>query len=336
MESELKELIKEINNSNLNETEKNNLKRKTIQEFYQKKTQYVKIEKNICTHYPKKKCSTFYFECCQKEYECVRCHNEHENHSFNLKSITCNECSKVQNVDTHCVNCGIQFSTSFCKLCGLFSNEKHIFHCNECGICRVGKKEEVFHCKNCNVCVLKEYHECQNLGNIKDKNNNCCFCHEELFNSMSSVNRLNCNHYAHSYCINKSIKNNSIKCGLCRKTFLSKEAAENMWSLYDTERSYTIIPLFLKVGELYQSKYGLFQLEDKNEIEEEYVLQNEESHHIVSGTFVDWKLKNQVHINTNELELTRKSQCNDCSKINFNIFHIIGIKCLSCGSYNVS
>ena len=57
MESELKELIKEINNSNLNETEKNNLKRKTIQEFYQKKTQYVKIEKNICTHYPKKKCS---------------------------------------------------------------------------------------------------------------------------------------------------------------------------------------------------------------------------------------------------------------------------------------
>ena len=335
MDSNLKDLLAKIKNSNLTTQEKNELKQKTIQDFYQKKAKNIKFKKDKCNHYPNKKCSDFYFECCQKTYECVRCHNENENHLFQLKSITCIECSKIQDVKSHCVDCNIRFSTSFCKSCGLFSEQEHIFHCVQCGLCRVGKEEELIHCNDCNICVLKENHKCLLLGNVKD-DYECCFCHDKLYNSMSSIQKLNCCHYAHSTCMQKSIQNNSLKCGLCRKTFLSDIQAKNMWNIIDLEKEQTIIPLYLKIDEIYHSKYGLFVLESKENIEEEYVLQNNEIGHIVSGYLYEWKMKTKVYLNTNDLFLTRKSHCNDCLKTNFNLFHIVGIKCLSCGSYNVS
>lgn len=335
MESNLKDLLTKINNSNLCCEKKNELKQKTIQEFYQKKAREIKIQKIKCPHYPNKKCNNFYFECCSKEYDCVRCHNENENHSFQLKSITCDKCLKTQDVQYKCINCSTLFSKSFCKICGLYSDQEHIYHCNQCEICRVGKEENIFHCNNCNICVHRENHECNLLGNIKN-DYLCCFCHEDLYKSMNALQKLNCNHYAHTYCVQKSIENNSVKCGLCRKTFLNNEQSNQMWNMLDLEKKHTIMPLFLKIGEIYQSKYGLFVLEDKKNIEEEYLMQNEDNQYIVKGYFYKWRNNNKAYLNCKELLLTRKSQCNDCSNVNYNLFHVVGIKCNSCGSYNVS
>ena len=335
MDSNLKDLITNINNRNLSSNEKNELKQKTIQEYYQKNAKNIMNKKNECNHYPNKKCTDFYFECCQKKYDCVRCHNENENHSIQLESITCSECLKIQEIRDNCKYCETKFSKSFCEICCLFSDQENIYHCIQCGLCRVGKEEELIHCDSCNICVLKENHQCLLLGKIND-DYQCCFCNDDLYKSMSSVQKLNCIHYAHTDCVQKSIKNNSIKCGLCRKTFLNEEQAKNMWSMIDLEKEFTLMPLYLKIGGIYQSKYGLFVLEDKKNVKEEYVLQNDESNHIVSGFFYEWEMKINAYLNTNELLLTIKSQCNDCLKIHFNLFHVVGIKCIHCGSYNVS
>lgn len=43
-----------------------------------------------------------------------------------------------------------------CLVCNLFDDEgdkKQIFHCDGCGICRVGGRENFFHCSNCNMCL---------------------------------------------------------------------------------------------------------------------------------------------------------------------------------------
>ena len=336
MDQELKNKLKEINDDQtLSNIEKNKRKQEIIKRFYDKKNKSIKIQKIECSHYPNKKCSDFYFNCCEKFYECVRCHNENENHPFQLKNIKCIECSCFQDIGTHCNHCNIQFSKSFCKLCGLFSDQEHLYHCNDCGICRVGKKEELIHCKNCNICGFKDNHECFLLGKIND-DYQCSFCHENLYTSMIPLQKLNCSHFAHTDCVQKSIQNNSIKCGLCRKTFLNDEQAKNMWSMIDLEKAHTYMPLFLKIGEIYKSKYGLFVLEDKKDIQEEYIIQTSESQYIVKGSLYEWKINNKVYINTNDLLLTRKSHCNDCLKTNFNLFHVVGIKCKSCGSYNVS
>jgi len=42
----------------------------------------------------------------------------------------------------------------FCKICNLFMDVyKDTFHCDGCGLCRVGPKENFFHCEKCQMCM---------------------------------------------------------------------------------------------------------------------------------------------------------------------------------------
>ena len=42
----------------------------------------------------------------------------------------------------------------FCYECKLFDDEdKAQFHCDGCGICRIGGRENFFHCVTCNMCL---------------------------------------------------------------------------------------------------------------------------------------------------------------------------------------
>ena len=42
----------------------------------------------------------------------------------------------------------------FCYECKLFDDEdKAQFHCDGCGICRIGGRENFFHCATCNMCL---------------------------------------------------------------------------------------------------------------------------------------------------------------------------------------
>lgn len=40
-----------------------------------------------------------------------------------------------------------------CLECKLFDDEdKHQYHCEGCGICRIGGRDKFFHCSKCNMC----------------------------------------------------------------------------------------------------------------------------------------------------------------------------------------
>jgi len=71
-------------------------------------------------------------------------------------------------------------------VCKVFENNEEkvtkFFHCDDCGICRVGPKNDYFHCKNCGACLsisVKDTHKC-----IKDVfMNDCPVCYESIFYS---------------------------------------------------------------------------------------------------------------------------------------------------------
>lgn len=68
--------------------------------------------------------------------------------------------------------------------------------CRECGICRVGGRDNFFHCPQCNCCYavgLRGSHVC--IENSMRQN--CPVCWEYLFDSIKPINILPCGHTIH-------------------------------------------------------------------------------------------------------------------------------------------
>ena len=72
--SELRKQIQLIRLSSLSEIEKNKQIQKLMMNNYTQETTNSLI---LCDHYPNKKCSNFYFECCNLNFNCYRYHNEY-------------------------------------------------------------------------------------------------------------------------------------------------------------------------------------------------------------------------------------------------------------------
>lgn len=56
--------------------------------------------------------------------------------------------------------CGIRFADYFCMDCGMANSDlpsDGYFHCDACGICRVGSRQEFFHCHGCGCCLRRQY-----------------------------------------------------------------------------------------------------------------------------------------------------------------------------------
>uniref|UniRef100_A0A1B0GQI0 Uncharacterized protein n=1 Tax=Phlebotomus papatasi TaxID=29031 RepID=A0A1B0GQI0_PHLPP len=108
-----------------------------------------------CAHYKRR--AKFVTPCCNKTYMCRYCHDEHESHYFNRRTVTqliCTECETRQRVQSECEKCGVRFGKYTCLVCNLFDDEeKDQYHCDGCGICRVGGKDRFFHCEVCNMCL---------------------------------------------------------------------------------------------------------------------------------------------------------------------------------------
>lgn len=63
-----------------------------------------------CAHYKRR--AKFVTPCCNKLYMCRYCHDEHETHYFNRKTVTqliCTECDTRQRVQAECEKCGVRF-----------------------------------------------------------------------------------------------------------------------------------------------------------------------------------------------------------------------------------
>lgn len=133
-----------------------------------------------CQHYERaceKQCPNAL--CQGKYYACRLCHDAYFDgevgdpklhHMFDRHAVTrirCLRCKTEQPVARTCTKCGKDFAKYFCATCRFYDDkgdEKKVFHCDKCGICRVGGRENFFHCETCGACLalaLKDNHTCK-------------------------------------------------------------------------------------------------------------------------------------------------------------------------------
>lgn len=172
-----------------------------------------------CSHYVRK-CALF-TPCCLKFYSCRLCHNEQENHELIRKfvqQVKCNQCGHIQGVVASCSECHIRFGFYFCAECRLYDDtEKGQFHCDQCGICRVGGRENFYHCTRCDICIpirLKSTHTCLESAS----RSNCVICLEDLHSSREPCQVLRCGHYLHRTCYRECLRCRYSCCPLCAKS----------------------------------------------------------------------------------------------------------------------
>ncbi|XP_062117371.1 E3 ubiquitin-protein ligase RZFP34-like isoform X1 [Humulus lupulus] len=277
-------------------------------------------EKFGCSHY-RRRCK-IRAPCCDEIFDCRHCHNESKNslevdpldrHDIprhDLKRVICSLCSTEQDVQQHCIQCGVCMGNYFCSKCKFFDDDvsKNQYHCNECGICRldtyfcscvhfhyhltstkrvnkrsylclencrVGGKENFFHCNKCGCCystMLKDSHSCVE----KAMHHNCPVCFEYLFETMKDITVLPCGHTIHLECVKEMEQHLQYSCPVCSKSYCDMT---RVWEKLDQEIALTPMP------EMYQNK-------------------------------MVWIL------------------CNDCGENSEVHFHVVAHKCLKCKSYN--
>ncbi|KAL5022067.1 hypothetical protein ScPMuIL_001222 [Solemya velum] len=230
-----------------------------------------------CEHY-KRKCHLI-APCCGKEVSCRVCHDESENHELirnDVKKVKCLKCNEIQEVRQNCIKCNTLFGKYFCQLCCLYDDvDKKQFHCDSCGICRVGGRNNFFHCETCDVCLasdLKNNHKCIE----RTSHSNCPVCLEYLHTSRTPLCKPDCGHFIHRDCFSQMLKTGNYACAVCGVSMVDMN---NVWHQLDEEVSATKMPV-------------------------EY-----------RNTYV-------------------QILCKDCHKESRVLFHVIGMKCTSCGSYN--
>jgi RING finger/CHY zinc finger protein 1 len=292
------ELINEVNNESDNENNENN---ENNESDNTSETQFIPTPDRPCVHYSRK-CKII-ASCCNKVYPCRLCHdqsllleplsnNNNEDNTdshkhkhkqcpqlnFNrhlIKKVVCNMCNLEQDVQQYCTNCNTCFGRYFCNRCNLFDDmDKGQYHCDDCGMCRTGGKENNFHCHSCNMCLsllIKSTHKCLNRQNIT-----CPICIEDIFTSVRPNQIMKCGHSIHTDCLKELVKQTSYKCPLCNVSLFDMSTFNES---LDREIALTIMP----------ADYASVKLD---------IL------------------------------------CNDCHRESNVKFHIIGHKCLNCGSYN--
>jgi RING finger and CHY zinc finger domain-containing protein 1 len=174
--------------------------------------------------------------CCNLLFWCRHCHNEamdagdpktaHQLDRFAVKWVRCGKCDLEQLVKRNCEGCGHLFGEYFCPICKFFDDDlsKGVFHCDGCGICRVGGRENFFHCPACGCCYavqLRSNHKCI-AGAM---HHNCPVCLENLFHSTSQVRVLRCGHTLHKKCLEQLLRRPTTvrACPLCSKTIVDHQ-----------------------------------------------------------------------------------------------------------------
>lgn len=174
-----------------------------------------------CKHY-KRNCKVR-ASCCGKLFTCRFCHDEVSDHSMDRKATSemmCMRCLKIQPVGPVCgtASCGgFLMAKYYCNICKFFDDERTVYHCPSCNLCRVGKGLGIdfFHCMTCNCCLGMKLldHKCREKG----LEINCPICCDFLFTSSATVRALPCGHYMHSACFQAYTCSHYI-CPICSKS----------------------------------------------------------------------------------------------------------------------
>ncbi|KAL7530265.1 hypothetical protein ACHAWF_003303 [Thalassiosira exigua] len=178
-----------------------------------------------CVHY-ERRCSVV-APCCGVAYGCRVCHDEMSlscgpMDRFAVEEVVCKECRERQPSKTNeCRACGVTFAEYHCPKCNIWmALSKRPFHCDECGFCRVGGRENFKHCATCCMCVAASVHATHSCMREKYKNN-CPVCREDMFSSRQSPQDLPCGHVIHSHCF-RNLAGFDYRCPICKKTVLSR------------------------------------------------------------------------------------------------------------------
>ncbi|KAL3731454.1 hypothetical protein ACJRO7_028346 [Eucalyptus globulus] len=157
-----------------------------------------------CEHY-KRNCK-LRAACCGKLYTCRFCHDNVSDHTMDRKAtaeMMCMHCLEIQPIGQICAtpSCnGLSMAKHYCSICKFFDDERNIYHCPFCNLCRLGKGlgVDVFHCMTCNCCLGMKLvdHKCREKG----LETNCPICCDFLFTSSATVKALPCGHFMHSAC----------------------------------------------------------------------------------------------------------------------------------------
>lgn len=78
----------------------------------------------------------------------------HELDRAAVRELECALCGLRQAAGLACAGCGVAFGAYACLRCRFFDDDlrKQQFHCDACGICRVGGRANFFHCATCGCC----------------------------------------------------------------------------------------------------------------------------------------------------------------------------------------
>ncbi|OAX79980.1 hypothetical protein ACJ72_05693, partial [Emergomyces africanus] len=180
-----------------------------------------------CQHYKRRvklQCYT-----CKGWYPCRFCHDQEEDHVLIRRAtqhMLCMVCSTPQPAAQWCKSCGVQAACYYCSVCKLWDNDsqKSIYHCNDCGICRIGQGigKDYYHCKTCSVCIpisIQQTHRCIERSTQCD----CPICGEYMFTSPETVIFMKCGHSIHQKCF-AQYSRTSYRCPICSKTIANMEA----------------------------------------------------------------------------------------------------------------
>lgn len=187
-----------------------------------------------CAHYKRR--AMFVTPCCNKFYKCRFCHDENESHHFDRKTLTeliCSECNTRQKVQEQCEACGTRFGKYICLICNLFDDtDKKQYHCNGCGICRIGGAENFFHCKVCDMCLpirLKiDGHRC--VENIS--RSHCPVCLGDIHTSRIPCHIPDCGHLLHKTCFDQLLNSGHYTCPICQTSLIDMTA---LWEYLDAQ-----------------------------------------------------------------------------------------------------
>ncbi|KAG7674604.1 putative E3 ubiquitin-protein ligase RZFP34 [Nannochloris sp. 'desiccata'] len=206
-----------------------------------------------CRHYRRR--VRFIAPCCNEEWWCRHCHNEakyqqeqdwakkHELDRKLIKDVVCALCETRQPVSSSCISCGVSFGAYSCTQCPFYDDDlsKKTYHCDDCGICRVGGRENYFHCSTCGSCYaanLRNNHVCVERA----MHQNCPVCFEFLFESVDPTTVLRCGHTIHSQCLRDLERNTAAICPSCPMCKKSLGDYSRYWEAIDREVAATPVP----------------------------------------------------------------------------------------------
>lgn len=209
-----------------------------------------------CAHYARK--CLIRAPCCTTFFPCRLCHADvarppkldHEIDRKAIDEMVCMICLKagrgagVQPVAAACQDCKAPMARYYCGVCHLFDDDAShsIFHCDGCGICRRGLREEFKHCTTCSCCMTISAfadHKCVEDATKRD----CAICLSDMFSGRDPISFLRCGHPLHVACMRQlfsSARDRMPVCPLCKMSCVEQDAA--MQSLIDSHVESTPMP----------------------------------------------------------------------------------------------